>query len=447
MGFIRSPVNDSTPSLAADNNLRAAEKFVLWALATLDIAVESNEAGAYRIDVPAAWRDEFDGAVQVEFTFDPAEASDTIQLLTPTSALFDRLVNKLRDLGLAVHAAPAHQPTSVHEITPQLFKAYTVDGGHAQLSGCRLDDSPLLRLTYRDSSGVTSSPQLVHTFFDENGLPLPTELSIALRLDDLIPSKRRSRNLSVSDTQKLIESGKQSPSAHEAGIEGKPIVAAIVWCKHVDGKLSIQIGNESVAIPFAGWAQLLADGREKPPPFACSLSGLASYHLAALDDGRITLAEAIGECEESGRRVLAADLETCDATGKRALPEYLQTCPVTRGRVLASVMITCNMCRQEVSPSAIRSGRCAACRSLAPISKDEPRMARVLGEYPKLDRWRSWRIAETLTAYVLTAGALLRRLLVVVDKETMEVLRLGVGTRFLPNWSDVPESQRSEYLK
>ena len=44
---------------------------------------------------------------------------------------------------------------------------------------------------------------------------------------------------------------------------------------------------------------------------------------------------------------------------------------------------------------AAHGGRCSACRSLAPVRKDDPRMARLLDEHPLLDRWPRWRIAET----------------------------------------------------
>ena len=74
-------------------------------------------------------------------------------------------------------------------------------------------------------------------------------------------------------------------------------------------------------------------------------------------------------------------------------------------------------------------------------------MARVLSEYPRLDRWRKWRIAETSTSYVLVAAAFIKRLLVVVNKESLEVLRLATRNRFSSHWDEPPPTERQEYLQ
>ncbi len=73
-------------------------------------------------------------------------------------------------------------------------------------------------------------------------------------------------------------------------------------------------------------------------------------------------------------------------------------------------------------------------------------MARILGELPGLDRWRRWRISETSTVYVLTASALVKRLLVVVEKETLKPLHLASGFRLTNNWNELPKLQREELL-
>ena len=111
---------------------------------------------------------------------------------------------------------------------------------------------------------------------------------------------------------------------------------------------------------------MLADRRVLPPPYECPLSGRSSYHLAATDDGRITVAEAIVTCAESSRRVLEDELQLCAVTGRRVLPEFLQECPCSRrDLVLVSVLETCS-----VVPAAGESRErwtmqgCAACRQL-----------------------------------------------------------------------------------
>jgi hypothetical protein len=169
--------------------------------------------------------------------------------------------------------------------------------------------------------------------------------------------------------------------------------------------------------------------------------------LAAIDEGTIVPFEAIGACTQSGKRVLASDLETCQATGAKALPEFLASCPVSGARVLRDALVSCETCQQLVSPAACAAQQCNACRSLAKVRKDDPRMARLLGEYPKLDRWPRWKLADTATAYVLVANSLAKRLLLVVDKNDLDVLRLAKGSPFSKKWTEASEVDRAAYLR
>mgnify|MGYP001764805059 CR=1 FL=1 len=81
------------------------------------------------------------------------------------------------------------------------------------------------------------------------------------------------------------------------------------------------------------------------------------------------------------------------------------------------------------------------------VSKSDPRMARVLDEHPRLDRWRTWRLAETATVYVLVARRWFSRLLVVVNKETLELRRLATGGGLTSAWHDVAADQWELALK
>ena len=69
------------------------------------------------------------------------------------------------------------------------------------------------------------------------------------------------------------------------------------------------------------------------------------------------------------------------------------------------------------------------------------------GEYPKLDRWPRWKLAETAAAYVLVAGSLAKRLLIVVDKSDLAVLRLAKGSQFSKKWTAASEVDRAAYLR
>jgi hypothetical protein len=71
----------------------------------------------------------------------------------------------------------------------------------------------------------------------------------------------------------------------------------------------------------------------------------------------------------------------------------------------------------------------------------------ILGEHAGLDRWNNWQLAETATVYVLQASGMLKRLLAVVDKETLAIHRLATAPRLSSTWVDVPEAAWAEILK
>ena len=88
-------------------------------------------------------------------------------------------------------------------------------------------------------------------------------------------------------------------------------------------------------------------------------------------------------------------LLTCPVTGRRALEEFFSLCSTSGERVLSAAMVRCTVCQQPVSPRGIKFQACNACRSMRSVRKEDPRMARLLDEYPALDRWRRWKIYET----------------------------------------------------
>ena len=100
-----------------------------------------------------------------------------------------------------------------------------------------------------------------------------------------------------------------------------------------------------------------------------------------------------------------------------------------------------------MSKAVLAEGVCAACRDMRKVSKDEPRLAWILSEHAGLDQWTSWQLAETATVYIIQASGLLKRLLAVVNKDTLAVHRLATAPRFTSTWVDVAEGERAELLK
>ena len=428
----------------------SVEQFALWALETLELPVHAEEGGVFRLGFPEPPQTPSVQPPSRRFTFNGGGVPETsVERVTAESNLFRWLVQQLRQVGPVVHAAPRAQPISVHQVIPRLFEAYRVDGGSVHLSGCQIDDRPLVRLSYHTAEGAGGTRRAMQqAFMSIDGTALDPKLLVMLRVADLQPFRgRRPRHTEAEISQWVERASRTLAQATDQAAPPRPELATLIWCKYVDGRLSFVIGSHAAQVRFEGWAQLLADQTALPPPYTCPWTGRSSYHLAATDDGRITVAEAIAACAASGKRVLINELRTCDLSGKHALPEYLQECPITQQRLLRSLFIECPSCHQQVSPAAMQRGRCSACRTLVPVSKDDPRMARILGEHPRMDRWRRWRLSETANCYICAAGGMWQRLFVIFDKQTLDPLHAACAGLFSRRWEELSQADVAEFFR
>lgn len=335
-----------------------------------------------------------------------------------------------------IHVAPADQPSSVHQIAERLFPAYSVDGGKVELAGCTLEDRLFVRVEFRrgEQSGAV--------YVDAQGREIAGELVEVLGMPRVTELERPPQPPGPEIGRAVEAAARLAAERFPAHSPPELLRTAVLWCKYAEGKLRFAVGERTVDLPFSGWSRTLT-----PPPYLCPYTAASTYHVAATEDGRIVAAEKIELCAETNRRMLPDELETCSLTGRRAVPELIETCPVSGARVLTSRMVECRACGERVSPATIHHHQCAACRGLRPVSKADPRMARVLHEHPPLDRWLSWRIAETATVYVLTAAGWLRRMLVVVDKASLELKHLATGSRILGGWHPVEPAQYESVLR
>ena len=440
------------------------QQYVQWGLATLGAAVGESKGNEFAFPVPEAHRALFNGAKEARLVYGPAAVSpETPARGTVTQAeqirandatplpvdeeFLSWIIDRLAKTNKVLYAVPTLPAVRVHEISARLFQAYTVDGGTLHLSGCTLEDRPLLRQTWLEPD-APHPPRLVHRVTDPEGNLLSSEALALMGVNSLRPPKKALPQLAPDDVRVWSQAARNhAPQTHDAIPTDRPVVASIVWCQYAAGKIEFIIDDASAEVSFSGWARQLAAGLVEPPGFECPVTGIRSHAIAATDDGRITAREAIRECAQSGRRVLLNELKECEQTGQAVLPEFLATCPVSGKRILKPLLEPCRTCQQPVGPACLENGICSACRNVAPVRKDDPRMARVLSEYPRLDRWRKWRIAETSTSYVLVAAAFIKRLLVVVNKESLEVLRLATRNRFSSHWDEPPPTERQEYLQ
>jgi hypothetical protein len=365
---------------------------------------------------------------------------------SPDSPSWTDVLHILGKLDRAAHAAPACQPTSVHELTPRLFDAYTVEAGRVMLGGGTLEDLPLLRATGLVRSADDGRPlRLVHCFVTIEGQPVEHKLLASLHVDDLAPLRRPPR-LPPGELPSWLATARQQLPAAAPGERIEPLIVTVVWCKYFRCKLIFEIGDARAELPFSSWAQWLIDGDVSPPPFHCRHTNRESFHVVRTDDGLITVPEAVAVCEQSGRRVLETSLATCELTGRHVLRELLAACPISGQQLLASERVTCAMCGQAVSPKSSAGQQCHACRALRAVRRDDPRMALVFGEHPKLEQWSRWRLSETATVYILRGSSFFRQLLVVVDRESLDPLRLAESTFLSRRWSPIAPELWHEYL-
>ncbi|MCS7305722.1 MAG: hypothetical protein NZ602_11535 [Thermoguttaceae bacterium] len=343
---------------------------------------------------------------------------------------------ELLELGVRVVHYQREQPGSVSEVAARLFPAYQVEGGRVYLAGCRWVDRPFFCFRKQQNG------QVEEIWINDHSEPVSPEQLQQLALREARPIPRPPQYaLSPMDqaVSLLQEQAKAffSHNGHETHLE-----IATVWCRFIEGKLRFSIGSATADLSFSGWMQTL-----QAPPYICPYTGRPTYHLAATDDGRILDASAVGRCEVSGRRVPVDDLVRCSWTGKRVAKELIDFCSLSGQAVLRTELCSCSICHQKVSPAALQHGICSACRGLQTVSKADPRMARLLAEYPTLDRWHHWQLAETQSVYVLRASGLWKKLLLVVDKETLELRHLATGNRLQTRWRTVEPGQYSFVLR
>ncbi len=334
------------------------------------------------------------------------------------------------------HAAPAGQPESADEVAERLLPAYRIEGGSIQLGQCRFEERLIVRVRFQSPRGQRE------VYVDDRGREVDLVLAAALAQRGSVP-RNRPRLAGVENLDWLVGRGLRIARHRLADAEPLDLLAVrCLWCVFVEGVLDVRIGQRSLQTAFADWGFLL-----RAPALICPCTGQRTFHLAATDDGRMAAASEIEACAETGCRVLREELATCEVTGRRVLPELLAQCPITGQRLLRAELRTCRLCSQKVSPAALEAQSCAACRNLEPVRKDDPRLVRLLDEYPALDRWSGWHMAEAAAVYVLTARRWLRRMLIVADKETLELKQLAAGTRLGSSWVPVEPSRFQAFLR
>jgi hypothetical protein len=347
---------------------------------------------------------------------------------------------------------PRNPAPNVAELSARLFAAYAIDGGSIRLAGCTLEPVPIVHVRGKcggaaggnsavnvvrmgpSSAPIAVSETTTELYLSASGETLDAPTIAQLGLDDLVSIDKPPR-LKKAEYERLLELARQYVA--DAGDEQ----IEIIWCRYAAGKLRFSIGQEFVELPFADWAVRLA-----PPSYICPHSGRATFHLSAIDDGRIVAAEEIAACEESGRRVLRSELVKCGETGKLVWRELTETCSAMRQPILRERMVECPICGTRVSPQALVTNQCGLCAGPVAVAKDDPRLARILSAHPRLADWRHWKIAATPDSYVVEASGAWRRLLIVFELDSLQPRKLFERNRLQSNWCAAPHKRWPDEL-
>ncbi len=337
----------------------------------------------------------------------------------------------------ALVARPMGQPDAVHEFSSQLFEAYQVEGGQTHLGGCHLEDVPFVRLTF---SIEGNDEEVEHRFFTAEGEPVEASLLAELGLRTLRPLGDHPSVCTKAKALLMVEQARQAVA--EAG--DRIIGATLIGAKRAEGHVQFGIGDQCAQVAFSGWTATLT-----PPPFHCQASGLDTFHLAAIDDGRIVAAEAIAVCEESGRRVLACETVACSTTGKQVDRTLTTVCLHTGQPTLTSELVECTVCCQSASSAAMQGGVCLACRSLTPVATDEERVARLLKRYPALAKFRRFSGSSSPDkpggVFRLQVSSTWRHWLLVAGPDD-QMIAVATRGRLLGSWRQLPEADWAKRL-
>lgn len=372
----------------------------------------------------------------------PGEPNDsTADLATTVEEIRRRLV-ELSELSgePVVEAIPPEDPQRVCDISPAILNRYSVRSGHVELSGCTLEPRPFLRLTFPGSS----PDRLVHIWFGDDGSRVDDQLAKRLHFDGVEPIAPRLRASDVSSIERWIAAAwrtlQVSPNEASRWNRKNLVGGTIAWCRRATGKVAIVFDDGPTAhVSFDGWAADFCSGNARPAPFRCPSTGFESYQVVALDDGTLTVPQAIARCAHSGKEVLADQLSQCELTGQHVLPDYLVRCAVTGRQVLADTAACCQWCQRCVVPGEIERHLCRDCRKRQPISRSHPLLHQIFEAHPEYRRYRSWTGWTDDSVGVFVGKHRLREIVLVAerdaaDEEAVALIRWGCRWRFGGHW-------------
>lgn len=335
-----------------------------------------------------------------------------------------------RGSGLAAlpHAIINDEHLTIQSISEVIYPLFDIEGGTLKMAGCSIEESPILRI----DTSLSATP----LFFAETGT-LDCDLAKSLKLDCATAIENEPEWLKSPNKRDQLDTLLSAARSFVVEENIEPRRLSVVWCKHVDGKLAIEIGNETRFVKFSGWLQRLVDGLEKCPPYFCELTGKSSYSISTDDDGTISVAAAIGTCDISGKRLVETKMGTCSATGRLVDLEKLWACPITHELLLEEEAVRCNSCNQKVSPAAVAKGRCQVCRQVVAADESDPAVDLVISKHDRLKYVRNFKTASCLGFTVVVCRLKMTRYLFVIDNDRNDIVECRKSSLFGLSWNSI----------
>lgn len=334
---------------------------------------------------------------------------------------------------------PIGDPETIREIAAPLLSPFTIRHGHSRLAGCTLERRPTLRLG-RLVEGVDAAGRPTRRvrwrYYAADGSRWDRETIGRRGWDRVRTTQTRLRGSERSS----IEAWLAAVAGEERDPVGGDLVdLTVLWCRWAAGKIILQFDSGSTAsIAFSGWASDYTRGDLKPPPFRCPRTGLESYHVIALEDGTVTVPEAVARCQLTDRELLLPSLAACQVSGLRVDREHLVTCQASGQLALPDRLVRCQWCDRRVVPRQIQRGRCEQCRNSGPIAAEDPRLdalrerhPRALEEIGNRRGWSGWIDEEV---GMIVGGGVIKNRVLVFDPRSGTILRRGTRAGVSRRW-------------
>ncbi len=336
------------------------------------------------------------------------------------------------------HGIPAEQPKSLADIANRLFAPYTIENGTVKVAGCTLEDRPIFKV---DHDG--------EKFFDES-LNRIDEDFVKTLVNESTNQPSPPTSLSPNRATTLIEMFVKESHQRQSNFT----IMAVYWCKWISGKLIATIGEVGVEIPFSGWANRLANGPDRMPPYRCELTNATGYRLMESDDHEISVAEGLDHCSVSNRFVTKDKLFYSDVSELPALIKFARECSVSGDRCIENEIVTCRRCEQPISTKTQWVNSCLGCGQLIRLEiadefsdlNQDPTLSgqaieKLFAEYPRLQRFKKRYVNWTKHRNYFEFVGVLKKYLFVQDVSTGKILLAKNAFRWSSNYQTLSQDK------